>query len=128
MSKYFRVIGDKAYDYKFKQTENGWSFWLEHPDEESIFVGHVFNSVSYKRKYSAVCHHKPCEYGVVDGFASRLDAAQFMLGVCFPPEELASQRKQKFYDWLLKKQEEEKQKIEEELEKYKSKFGECFSG
>lgn len=81
MGKYSSVVDGKVHDWKFTRSASGspelliWNFFLG-----ETFIGQLF-----KLKKSGWCpavHHTPCPFGGVDGFATRFDAAMYMLQVC----------------------------------------------
>ena len=73
---YSATINGEVLDYNFKpmQLNNyGYHFYVG-----NIFMGYIFKM---KRSWSAVASKVPCVYGSVNGFKSRLDAAEFILQV-----------------------------------------------
>ena len=70
---YSAVVDGKVLDYRFVKNEVGACFYVG-----NILVGQVFNM--RKGHWSAVSSYEN-PYGPVDGFATRLDAAQYLLKV-----------------------------------------------
>jgi hypothetical protein len=82
MSKYGRCFNGKVLDYKFKQHPHGYSFWLYNSPTEEYLVGTIYRGS--RGEWSAIsCLRKnvPEGYTLVNGFASRMGAAEFLLQI-----------------------------------------------
>jgi hypothetical protein len=72
MSKYCEIVDDEVLPYKFKQRKVDTVF----------YIGNTVIGTIYKisGKWAAVSYYEN-RYGNVNGFATRMDAAQYLLQV-----------------------------------------------
>jgi hypothetical protein len=80
MGKYFCVVDGKVHDWKFVRSKTSydsptWEFYLGET--------HIGNMVKARRSgWDPYVYHTRCPFGGLYGFATRYDAAQYMLKVC----------------------------------------------
>jgi hypothetical protein len=80
MGKYSCCVDGKVLDWKFtkcKASYNSpvWNFHLG-----GTFIGKIFKGTF--RGWNPVVYHTRCPFGGLNGFATRYDAAEYMLKVC----------------------------------------------
>lgn len=81
MGKFFTVVDGKAHDWKFTKSKAysddtpAWNFYLG-----ETYIG--FMAKALLKGWDPYVHHTPCPFGGLRGFATRYDAANYMLRVC----------------------------------------------
>jgi hypothetical protein len=78
MGRFSSVVDGKVLDWKFTKGNYDFPVWNFYLGE--TFIGQMFKA--RRSGWGPVVHHTRCPFGGLKGFATRYDAAEYMLRVC----------------------------------------------